>query len=150
MKVTITVHGRPAPQGSKRTGGAGQLLEQSAYLPAWKQAVKIAAYRAYAEMGIGQDVLPLFPARVPLHIEQCTFFVGPTECRAEGTTAPVGPPDIDKLLRGLLDALGGGRKGTARLFADDAQIVRIDRLSKQRAGHPDRTGAVIIISDGRE
>ena len=35
-ELRVTVAGRPAPQGSKRLGGAGQLREQSAYLPAWR------------------------------------------------------------------------------------------------------------------
>lgn len=150
MRLAIQVLGRPAPQGSKRTGGAGQLLEQSDYLPAWKQAIRIGVYRAYAQREIAEDALPLFPAGTPIYIESCVFYVGPEQCRADGTHEPIGTPDIDKLLRGLLDALGGGRRGTARLFADDSQIVRIANLSKQRAGHPDRTGALIIVSDGKD
>lgn len=147
MRLTITVKGRPAPQGSKRTGTGGALLEQSSYLPAWKAAVKIGAWTALAEAGIQPEALPLFPTGRPVIIERCTFYLAEDQCRAAGTLHPVGTPDIDKLLRGLLDALGGGRRDTARLFADDSQVVMINGLSKQYAARP---GAIIVVSDGRE
>ncbi|MET0915755.1 MAG: RusA family crossover junction endodeoxyribonuclease [Jiangellaceae bacterium] len=147
MRLTISVVGRPAPQGSKRTGGAGQLLEQSSFLPAWKQAIKIAAFRAYAEIGLTQPMLPLFRPGMPVTIERCAFYMGEDQCRAAGTNQPVGTPDLDKLLRGVLDALGGGRKDTAQLYADDSQVVAIHGLTKQYATRP---GAIIVVSDGRE
>lgn len=144
------MHGRPAPQGSKESGGAGQLLESSIYLPAWRREVKVAAYRAYQAAGIHHDRLPLFPAGVPVTLELCTFVVYPEQCRAAGTDEPTGDPDIDKLLRATLDPLGGGRKATARLFADDAQVVRVRDLYKVRATPEQLPGAIIIVSDGRD
>jgi Holliday junction resolvase RusA-like endonuclease len=147
LRLSIAAIGRPAPQGSKQLGGAGQLLEQSAYLPAWRQAVKIAAYERYRLLGIDPASLPVFPAGVPVIVEQCTFFVGPDQCRAEGTEEPTGTPDIDKLLRAVLDALGGA-KGSGRVFADDAQVVEIRALRKLRA--TSQTGVMIVISDGRD
>lgn len=148
MRLSIRVTGRPAPQGSKKQGGAGQLLEQSAYLPAWKAAVKIGTYTAYAAAGITTGRLPVFPFPEPVHIEQCTFLLDPLQCRADGTDLPLGPPDIDKLLRATLDALGGARRErTARLFEDDSQVARITHLSKQRPRLDDRPGAIIIVSN---
>lgn len=147
MRLSIAAIGRPAPQGSKQLGGAGQLLEQSAYLPAWRQAVKIAAFEEYRRRGIDPGALPVFPPGTPVVIESCTFFVGPDQCRAEGTDEPLGTPDIDKLLRAVLDALGGA-KGSGRVFADDAQVVEIRALRKLRA--TSQTGVMIIISDGRD
>lgn len=148
MILNIAAIGRPAPQGSKKSGGAGQLLEQSAYLPAWRAAVKIAAYEEYKRRGIPAEGLPVFPAGTPVLVEQCTFFVGPEQCRAEGTDEPTGTPDIDKLLRAVLDALGGQQVGSARCFADDSQVVEIRGLRKVRA--TSQTGAMIVISDGRD
>lgn len=155
MRLSITVFGRPAPQGSKERGPAGQMLESSAYLPAWRQAVKIGAYKAYEEYkayeGLSTEIsLPFFRAGTPVYIERCTFYVGPTQCLCEGTLLPLGPPDADKLLRSTFDALGGARRGTARLYADDAQIMDINGVGKRRSGHPDRTGAIIIVSDGKD
>lgn len=147
MRLSIAAIGRPAPQGSKQLGGGGQLLEQSAYLPAWRQAVKIAAYEEYRRLRINPSTLPVFGPGVPVVIESLTFFVGPDQCRAEGTDEPTGTPDIDKLLRAVLDALGGA-KGSGRVFADDAQVVEIRALRKLRA--TSQTGVMIIISDGRD
>ncbi len=150
MRLSIAAIGRPAPQGSKQLGGAGQLLEQSAYLPAWRQAVKVATFEAYARQGIPAKLLPLFPAGTPVVIESLTFFVGPDQCRADGTDEPVGTPDIDKLLRAVLDALGGakGNHKSARCFADDSQVVEIRGLRKVRA--TTQMGALIVVSDGRD
>lgn len=150
MRLTIAAIGRPAPQGSKQLGGAGQLLEQSAYLPAWRQAVKIAAYEEYRRRGIIPSSLPVFGPGVPVVIESLTFFVGPDQCRANGTDEPLGTPDIDKLLRAVLDALGGakGNHSSARCFADDSQVVEIRGLRKVRA--TTQTGALIVITDGRD
>lgn len=143
MRLIIEVFGRPAPQGSKELGGAGQLRESSAYLPAWRTAVKIAAYKAYQAAGIDPHALPVFPAGVPLHVERCVFYMAPEQ------GAATNKPDIDKLLRSTLDALGGAYGKSARMFADDSQIVRIDGLRKigteSRSGG--RLGAYIIISD---
>jgi Holliday junction resolvase RusA-like endonuclease len=151
VRIHIAAPGRPAPQGSKEQGGAGQLLESSIYLPAWRAAVKIAAFAAYKAAGVDPSRLPLFPAGTPVTIELCTFYVGPEQCRAEGTDEPIGPPDVDKLLRAVLDALGGAkhRKNSARLYADDAQVKRIRDLSKERA-LAGQTGVYMIISDGRD
>lgn len=141
------IEGRPAPQGSKRTGTGGAMLEQSSYLPAWKAAVKIGTYAAYAAAGLPDTMLPLFRAGVPVTIERCSFYLANDQCRTAGSNQPTGTPDIDKLLRGLLDALGGGRRDTARLFADDSQVVAIHGLTKQYAA---RSGAIIVVSDGKD
>jgi len=150
VRLIIPVVGRPAPQGSKQLGGAGQLLEQSAYLPAWRVAVKVGAYKAYQAADIRHTSLPVFPAGTPVVIEQCTFYLADEQCRADGTDLPLGTPDIDKLLRATLDALGGQKNGSARLFADDAQVVRIRELAKERPAPGRPTGAMIIVSDGRD
>jgi Holliday junction resolvase RusA-like endonuclease len=150
VRLVITVKGRPAPQGSKQLGSAGQLLEQSAYLPAWRVAVKVGAYKAYQAADIRHTELPVFAAGTPVVVEQCTFYLADEQCRAEGTDLPLGTPDIDKLLRATLDALGGQQQGSARLFADDAQVVRIRDLAKERPAPGRSTGALIIVSDGRE
>lgn len=151
MRLIIRVYGRPAPQGSKERGSAGQLLESSAYLPAWMTAVRGAAYVAYAGGGIGAGDLPLFGPGIPVVIEKMTFVVAPEQCRADGTDIPIGMPDIDKLLRSTLDALGGAkRRKTARLFADDSQVQGIRELWKVRATPEQPPGAIIIVSDGRD
>lgn len=155
MRLVILVKGRPAPQGSKEQGSAGQLLESSAYLPAWRQAVRIGTFEAYRERGIDPRALPLFAAGVPVEIEVCTFrMIRGVQCGGGDGSAPVGKPDVDKLLRSTLDALGGAGAGkSARLFADDSQVTEIRNLTKVW-GVPGvdglEPGATIIVSDGRD
>lgn len=110
-RLSITVAGRPAPQGSKKQGAHGQMREQSTYLPAWRAAVKRATYEAYRAAGIEPDVLPLFWGPMAVHV---TFRL-PAGRRADG------PPDLDKLLRSTFDALT-----EARVWEDDSRVIRVD------------------------
>lgn len=126
------------------------MLEVSPWLPAWRRAVKLGTYEAYRLRGISPQTLPVFPAGVPVTILSCVFYVTPEQCRAADTDDPVGVPDIDKLLRSTLDALGGAKAHGARLFADDAQITIIRDLRKERATTQQPAGAEISVWDGRD
>ena len=151
MILAIRAHGRPAPQGSKERGGAGQLLESSIYLPAWHKQVVLAAFRAYREHRIPPGALPLIPRGRVVVIERLWFFVTPEQCRAEGTDEPLAPPDLDKLMRSTLDALGGAsRRKTARLYADDSQVKGCRDLWKYRATAESPPGAVILVNLGEQ
>lgn len=128
-ELHVTVAGRPAPQGSKRHGAAGQLREQSAYLPAWRQAIKRAVYEQYKARGVAPDDLPLFRGAVAIGV---TFWLA-------GRMPIDAPPDLDKLLRGLWDALTA-----ARVWEDDARVIEVLWASKA-AAIDGRTGADVTI-----
>jgi crossover junction endodeoxyribonuclease RusA len=128
-ELDVNVDGRPAPQGSKRTGAHGQLLEQSPYLPSWRQAVRKAVYERYKALGVLPRDLPLLRGAVAMGV---TFWV-PTDTRADG------PPDLDKLLRGLWDALTA-----ARVWEDDSRVTAILWAAKQHAPNGS-TGADLIV-----
>ena len=147
MQFTCRIHGRPAPQGSKDVGRRGQTIEQSVYLPAWLAAIKRDVFRSYKDRGLSPTALPFFPAGSAVVLEAVTFFVDVGQCRAAGTDLPIEKPDVDKLLRALLDGLGGNRKGNARLYADDSQVIKINNLSKQRATDGSGPGAFIVARD---
>lgn len=151
MRLTIIVHGRPAPQGSHDLGSAGQFLDSSPYLAAWRAAVKAATYHAYAAAGIKPEQLPLFGKGVPVYVEQMTFYVQGDQCRYPDTDEPIGKPDVDKFLRATLDALGGARnpKHHARLFADDSQVKKVCEVGKERS-RSGLAGAYIVVSDRRD
>ena len=114
-RLTVVVRGRPAPQGSKRLGSGGQLREQSAYLPAWRAAVKQVVYEQYRLLGVEPADLPLLRGPVAFG---CTFWL-PLGRRVDT------PPDLDKLLRSTWDALT-----SARVWEDDGRVVEIDWLAK--------------------
>lgn len=126
MTFTVFVPGRPAPQGSKEQGSAGQMREASKYLPAWRAAIKKAVYERYKVLGVKPADLPLMPGAVGIEIV------------VHQDLAPTSKPDADKLLRAILDALT-----IARLYIDDAYVVVV-RVRKMRAVDG-RTGADITV-----
>lgn len=127
--LAVTVVGRPAPQGSKRLGEHGQLREQSAYLPAWRAAVKRATYQAYRNGGVDPATLPLIRGAVVVRV---TFLLPPS--------MPVdGPPDLDKLLRSTWDGLT-----QARAWEDDGRVVA-SWADKRRPRDGEQPGALIEI-----
>jgi crossover junction endodeoxyribonuclease RusA len=104
--VRIEVPGIPAPQGSKRHVGNGIMVEASAALRPWRDAVTWHARRAHGPrppMGGAVQVTMLFVFPRP----RSHYGTG----RNAGTLKPGAPvfhtskPDIDKLIRAILDAL---------------------------------------------
>lgn len=128
-RLVISVTGRPAPQGSKRQGAAGQMREQSPYLPAWRAAVKRATYEAYKAAGVEPAALPLL--RGP--VQASVLF------RLEHGRRADAPPDLDKLLRSTFDALT-----EARVWEDDGRVVFV-MSGKDAALEGESMGATIEI-----
>jgi len=94
------VPGRPVGQGSMRSLGKGRMTHNNPHLKAWRQAVGWAFKAAGPGEPTAADV------RVTLH-----FAVHP---RRKGDA-----PDLDKLVRAVLDAL------TGLAYLDDKQVVEI-------------------------
>jgi hypothetical protein len=107
------------------------MRESSPYLPAWRAAVKLAAYERYRELGITPEDLPWFTGPVAVRL---MFWL-------DGERVDVAP-DIDKLVRSTLDALGGSRRG-ARAFDDDARVISLGVDKVRRGDRP--AGATIAI-----
>ena len=121
---SVWIPGRPAPQGSKRLGQAGQLLEQSPYLKAWRgywTGKEGTPSRKYRHGAIGRAVYSEF-ARRQLAPEALPLFEGPVSVamlfRLAGN--PNDPPDLDKLARAVGDALT-----VCRVWVDDARVRRM-------------------------
>lgn len=107
-ELSFFVRGLPAPQGSKKHVGNGRMVEMSKRLPKWRAAVIEAAVEALAgRPGFGRDE-PIYCA--------LQFFMprGVTVKREYPTVTP----DVDKLERGVMDALT-----LAKVWGDDAQVV---------------------------
>lgn len=128
-RLAVTVEGRPAPQGSKKFGEHGQMIESSPYLPAWRGKVKTAVYRAYRALGIKPGDLPLLRGPVAVAV---TFRLDPAR-RIDAA------PDLDKLLRSTWDALTA-----ARVWEDDGRAVAVT-ASKRHAREGEATGADITV-----
>lgn len=109
--VTVWVSGVPRPQGSKdayhRSDGKVAVKERSKYLRSWQNDIRLivkAAMRGAA------------PTAKPVRVALTFATAGD----------PRRPPDIDKLARGVLDALGSSSVAPAGIvFRDDCQVVSL-------------------------
>lgn len=122
---TFSVHGTPAPQGSKRAfrlpNGRINLVESSKAVEPWREDVRNAALRKRDE-GVER-----FDG--PLRLRMIFTIAKPASAPRRRRSWPSKKPDLDKLMRSTLDALT-----QAGLIADDARIVDVSRLAKVYPG----------------
>ena len=116
--MIITVHGTPAPQGSKRgfvtKRGHVAMVESSQKVKPWRIAVEYAVLESHP-MGSRKDAI-LFRGPVALDIVFCL----PRPKSAKRGARPDKKPDIDKLQRSTFDALK-----TAGVYEDDSRVVSV-------------------------
>jgi Holliday junction resolvase RusA-like endonuclease len=145
-RIAFTVLGTPAPQGSKTRFRNGGMVESSAKVKPWREAVKYAALDALGEdwqtIAGPVSVTVMFYLRRPL----AHYGTG----RNAGVLKPNAPahcittPDVDKCLRSTLDALT-----EAGVFRDDKQVVggHIRKLYETDLYQP---GAWISVTEIKE
>lgn len=117
--MIVVVHGRPAPQGSKRHVGNGRMIEMSKYVGTWRDDVKAAA-RAVIEDWVGW-----VPLDGPLVARMVFTIAKPASAPKRRRTWPSTMPDLSKLIRSTEDALKD-----AGAIKDDARIVEYSRAAK--------------------
>jgi len=129
----------PAPQGSKRHVGGGRMIESSAKVKPWREAVRQEALATGAPMVAG-----------PVFVQLTFRFIRPKgHHNAKGMIKPSAPidhvkrPDLDKLVRSTLDGLTGA------LFTDDSQVAFMV-ASKEYAAPGQREGATIEVRNMEE
>ena len=138
-ELTVTVHGIPAPQGSKRHVGGGRMVEASKAVGPWREAVRHETQQAIAA---GADTHPTGPISVAV-----TFRMPRPRghYRTNGQVRDTAPafyvatrPDLDKLVRAVLDGLTAGGA-----FGDDAQVA--DLIATKHYADVDPPGCHIHI-----
>jgi crossover junction endodeoxyribonuclease RusA len=112
MEISFDVLGRPAPQGSKKSIGNNRFVEASKFLPAWRNAVRLAAEHAVTVNGWTR-------VAGPVELEILFYLDRPSTISSVKRPYPTVPPDIDKLIRGVGDSL------TGVIYDDDSQIIRV-------------------------
>lgn len=161
--LTITVMGhRPAPQGSKKKGNRGQIIDDCVRLKPWREAVTAAAITAweciYAEMRGEHEYLhgPKQPRTCcpppldgPLAVA-VTFTCPRSQAderrarRGEATwPTTTHSNDLDKLQRAAFDAVTA-----AGVWVDDARVVEVHAYKRHPGQGEDalpEPGAVIRI-----
>ena len=118
--VTFFVPGVAAPQGSKRYLGRGVMVESSKRLPGWRADVRGTALARLPQPVSGPVALVAtfcFP-RPKAHYRTGKYaeLLRPA---APGAWEHTNRPDVDKLLRAVLDAL------TGVVWLDDSQVTRV-------------------------
>jgi Holliday junction resolvase RusA-like endonuclease len=139
---SFTVFGTdPAPQGSKKYVGSRRtaagnniplIIESSPKLPAWRKAVSDAVIQAMQDSGD----LSKFDGAVKL---EAVFYL--TRKKTVTRPYPTVPPDLDKVLRSLMDGITAKGQG---VWVDDAQVVRIEVSKKYATGE---SGVAVTISN---
>lgn len=149
------VYGIPAPQGSKipgvssKTGKMFVREQSSKTLSSWREDVKQAALAA---RGVGDDhtwsahegqpqVIDTLTGPIRLQVD--FYMPRPASVTTKKRPLPTVAPDLDKLIRGVGDALK-----QAGVYKDDAQICAIKATKNygddSTKGSP---GAWIVISE---
>ncbi|MDX2658308.1 RusA family crossover junction endodeoxyribonuclease [Streptomyces scabiei] len=159
LRLTIVVHGRPAPQGSKKYAGhrrnsasgrvSAVLVEQSKRVKPWRALVVNATQDAMLAQHIkqygGRPMGPVPALDGPLEAE-IVFTVrkpasAPKRRRTWPSTRDSG--DLDKLLRSTFDGIAD-----AQAVADDSRIIAVTARKTFPLEHPEalpEPGAIIRL-----
>jgi crossover junction endodeoxyribonuclease RusA len=126
--MKFTVYGKPQPQGSSRAfmvKGRPVITSTNKNLKSWRQEVSVTAQASIAMSG---EVIIARPHAVNLRVD---FYFDRPQSLKKSLTENTKRPDMDKLLRGLSDAL------TGIAYEDDAQIIAL--TAAKHYGSPERT-----------
>lgn len=133
--LSVFVPGKPAPQGSKRylgqRGGKAIAVESSKALPSWRADVRAAV----AELVDGRP-----PIAGPVLVALVFVMPRPASTPKNRTPAAIKRPDLDKLTRAILDAVG-----SAGAWGDDSQVTDL-HAAKRLALVDERPGVWIEIT----
>lgn len=112
--IDVFIPGKAAPQGSKRHVGRGVLVESSKEVKPWRESIR------WALLGTPAPDRAAWPLQGPVTVVLEFVLPRPKSTPKRSTPPAVKRPDIDKLQRAVLDAIG-----SAGVWGDDAQVVEI-------------------------
>lgn len=148
LRLTVVVHGRPAPQGSKKYAGhrrnassgriSAVLVEQSKRVKPWRALVTGAAIRAMSTY-LSEPLDGPLEAEIIFTVRKPAS--APKRRRTWPNTRDSG--DLDKLLRSTFDGIAD-----AHAVADDSRIITVTATKAFPGEHPEalpEPGAVIRL-----
>jgi Holliday junction resolvase RusA-like endonuclease len=124
VTIAFKVEGKPIQQGSMRAFNNHIVHNKSKELMAWRLLVALAAKRAGCT-----------PIAGAISISMKFAYARPRTVKREFPTVP---PDLDKQIRSILDALSGVA------YIDDSQVTEISATKE----YADWQGVEIIITGG--
>ena len=128
--LEVFVPGQAAPQGSKRHVGHGVLVESSKLVKPWRTQV------AWTVAQVWRDA----PLQGPVRVELTFVMPRPAATPKRRTPPAVKKPDVDKLIRAILDAL------TKVVWRDDSVITEL-RAIKRLAELTEQPGCLIQVGE---
>ncbi|TXH55152.1 MAG: RusA family crossover junction endodeoxyribonuclease [Desulfurellales bacterium] len=129
MILSVFVPGTAAPQGSKRHVGRGILVESSKAVKPWRESIRWAILERWR----GPQMLG------PVTVELQFVMPRPASTPKRSTPPAIKRPDIDKLERAVLDAIG-----SAGVWKDDSQVTTL-RATKRLAEIGETPGCRIVV-----
>ena len=122
-EIVFYAAGFPAPQGSKTHVGGGRLIESSRLVGPWRDTVRTAAIRAVdgqpPRTGPLEAWLRFIMPRPKSHLRKGRAQTDGWQLLPFAPREHTSKPDVDKLVRAVLDAL------TGVAWCDDAQVVAV-------------------------
>jgi crossover junction endodeoxyribonuclease RusA len=142
-ELTVTVAGKPAPQGSKARGRNGGLYDMSKGLEQWRRTVALTVRSHLPSAGWPDDAIggPVAATVVFLMPRPKEHYRSGQFAAVVKESAPLHPatrPDVDKLARAVLDALK-----MSGAIKDDGQVVTLAAVKAY--GAAGSTGARIHL-----
>lgn len=147
-QLEVRAPGDARPQGSKRAGvgndGKAYMWDDAVGLKAWRERVAWMAVLEARKLGVQLTAIaPWWTKHVPVEVDLTFVRPRPASVSAAVRPYPVVPPDGDKLLRAVNDALT-----QAHVWHDDAQVVEQhihDRYEGDSDAEGMTSGAIIRV-----
>lgn len=108
--LEVFVSGTAAPQGSKRHVGNGVMVEMSKGVKPWREDVRQACLAAWGDVPLDE------PVRLTLEFVRKR----PASAPKRSTPPATSRPDLDKLARAVMDAIG-----SAGVWTDDSRVTEL-------------------------
>ena len=134
--------GEPAPQGSKTVTRYGGLREVSTKIQPWRASVQYASEQQYKGKPIDHSVTLDVTFVLPRPKGDYGTGRNATKLKDSAPRHHIKTPDLDKLLRGLLDPLTV--KCGGNVLIDDSVVVEL-QARKRYAEHGESAGALVSI-----
>ena len=146
--ITLRFLGDPAPQGSYALTSTGHFRQASKKTMPWRHTVQYQADQQYKGQPLTGAITASFEFIMPRAKSHYSKAKGREhELLPSAPDRHISTPDVDKLMRGLMDALQV--KCGGNVLREDCQVDRIKEMSKRYQDGPDEPcGAIVHLWPG--
>ncbi len=135
--------GEPAPQGSKQVSRWGGLREVSTKIQPWRASIQYACAEQYKGEPISEPVALEVTFVLPRGKNHYGTGRNAEKLKGSAPKHHTKTPDLDKLLRGLLDPLTV--KCGGNVLMDDSCVVQLNSVKRYQKDASESVGALCTI-----